>query len=74
MKWWRHPTCASLTIATCTYVFRLHSDRTRGWVVAGVVAEVPYQVLFLPYRSIHRLAATQFSQNCNTCAAFVWYL
>ena len=39
--WLRHPTYASLTIASyAESMFRLHSDHTRGCVVAGVLHSV----------------------------------
>ena len=41
-------------------MFRLHSDHTRGCVVAGVLLSV-YPTKGLPYSIIHRLVATQFS-------------
>ena len=63
-----HPTCATLdlSVATCICMhaesmFCLHGDHTRA-VLCGscVMLELPHQ---LPYSIIHRLVATQFSQN-----------
>ena len=60
-------------------MFRLYSDHTCGCVVASVlhsaclVRTTPPRG-YIPYSIIHRLVATQFSQNhVRTYTAFVWY-